>query len=56
MAAHSYVIHPGIVDVAVLPPIDTADWDEHDLSTHIEEVRQQYLDTLRDWPTPLASA
>jgi putative phosphoserine phosphatase/1-acylglycerol-3-phosphate O-acyltransferase len=38
------------VDVAVFPPIPTDDWTTENLSERIAEVRQLYLDTLRDWP------
>ncbi len=51
MAAHSMVIHPGTVDVAVLAPIPTEDWTRENLNEHVESVRQQYLDTLADWPS-----
>ena len=51
MAAHSYVVHPGVVDVAVLPPVDTRDWELADLDEHITQVRDMYLQTLSDWPT-----
>jgi putative phosphoserine phosphatase/1-acylglycerol-3-phosphate O-acyltransferase len=50
MAAHSLVIHPGTVDVAVLPPVPTSDWTKETLDEHIAEVRQMFLDTLGDWP------
>ncbi|MEZ5157823.1 MAG: HAD-IB family hydrolase [Candidatus Nanopelagicales bacterium] len=50
MAAHSMVIHPGTVDVAVLPPVPTTDWTREDLDERIAEVRQMFLDTLGDWP------
>ena len=53
MAAHSYVIHPGTVDVAVLPPVSTEGWTKDNLAEHVDEVRQMYLDTLADWPTSL---
>lgn len=51
MPAHSYIIHPGTVDVAVLPPVSTADWTKENLNEKVAEVRQMYLDTLADWPT-----
>lgn len=51
MPAHNYVIHPGTVDVAVLPPIHTEDWDFENLDDHVEEVRQQFVDTLEHWPS-----
>jgi len=50
MAAHSYVIHPGVVDVAVLPPVSTKGWTKANMGRKIAEVRQMYLDTLADWP------
>jgi putative phosphoserine phosphatase/1-acylglycerol-3-phosphate O-acyltransferase len=51
MAPHSYVIHPGVVDVAVLPPISTEGWTVADLDDRVAAVRQAYLDTLARWPT-----
>ena len=47
----SMIARPGIVDIAVLPPIDSTDWDPADLGQEVAAVRQRYLDTLRDWPT-----
>ncbi len=51
MAAHSMVIHPGTVDVAVLDPIPTDDWTTENLNEKVAAVRQLYLDTLADWPS-----
>ena len=42
-------IHPGTVDVAVLPPVDTSQWRRRTLGTHVEEVRGMFLQTLADW-------
>lgn len=53
MAAHAMVIHPGVVDVAVLPPISTDDWTKDNLNEQVAKVRQMYLDTLSDWPVDL---
>ena len=50
MAAHSYVIHSGTVDVAVLPPIYTDDWSPDNMDEQVEGVRQQFIDVLTDWP------
>jgi putative phosphoserine phosphatase/1-acylglycerol-3-phosphate O-acyltransferase len=36
--------------VAVFPPIPVDDWTTENLSERIAEVRQLYLDTLKDWP------
>ncbi len=44
------VINPGVVDVAVLPPVPVEDWTPANLPDRIAEVRQLYLDTLADWP------
>ncbi|MFI1462810.1 1-acylglycerol-3-phosphate O-acyltransferase [Nocardia carnea] len=47
----SMIARPGIVDIAILPPIDSTGWDPADLGREVAAVRQRYLDTLRDWPT-----
>ncbi len=47
---NSSTFNPGSVDVAVFPPISVDDWTTENLSERIAEVRQLYLDTLRDWP------
>jgi putative phosphoserine phosphatase/1-acylglycerol-3-phosphate O-acyltransferase len=44
-------MNPGSVDVAVLPPIPTKKWKLDDLEANMAMVRQQFLDTLADWPT-----
>lgn len=46
----SSTMNPGEVDVVVYPPLSVADWTLDDLSERIDEVRQLYLDTLKDWP------
>jgi putative phosphoserine phosphatase/1-acylglycerol-3-phosphate O-acyltransferase len=43
-------LRPGTVDVAVLPPVPTADWTLADLPQRIEEIRAMFLATLADWP------
>lgn len=43
----SMIARPGVVDVAILPPIDLGSGG---LDEKVAEVRQRYLDTLRDWP------
>lgn len=48
---NSSTVNPGTVDVAVLPPIPTAGWTIRDLVREVKQIRQQYLDTLDDWPT-----
>ena len=34
----------------VYPPIPVDDWTHDNLVDRIAEVRQLYLDTLKDWP------
>jgi putative phosphoserine phosphatase/1-acylglycerol-3-phosphate O-acyltransferase len=46
----SSTMNPGSVDVVVYPPISVADWTLEELPERIEEVRQLYLDTLKNWP------
>src|SRR6516164_3627600 len=50
MWRNATTIHPGTVQVAVLPPIPTAGWEVEDLDKYVEEVRGQYLATLANWP------
>lgn len=49
-ARNSSTLHPGKVDVVVYPPLSVADWTLEDLTERIAEVRQLYVDTLKDWP------
>ncbi|WP_110781757.1 HAD-IB family hydrolase/lysophospholipid acyltransferase family protein [Mycolicibacterium parafortuitum] len=49
-ARDSSTFNPGTVDVVVYPPIPVDDWTQKNLPERIEEVRQLYLDTLKDWP------
>ena len=49
-ARDSTTFNPGTVDVVVYPPIPVDDWTVENLSDSIAEVRQLYLDTLKDWP------
>jgi putative phosphoserine phosphatase/1-acylglycerol-3-phosphate O-acyltransferase len=43
-------LHPGTVDVTVLPPISVADWTRETLDERIEEVRGLFRETLQHWP------
>ena len=49
-ARDSSTFNPGTVDIAVYPPISTADWTVDNLAERIDEVRKIYLDTLKAWP------
>jgi putative phosphoserine phosphatase/1-acylglycerol-3-phosphate O-acyltransferase len=49
-ARDSSTFNPGTVDVVVYPPIPIDDWTHDNLAEHIAEIRQLYLDTLKNWP------
>ncbi|MBV6762728.1 HAD-IB family hydrolase [Rhodococcus opacus] len=46
MWRNSLVAHPGTVDVDVLAPVPTDDWDLADLDRHVDEVRTLFEDCL----------
>jgi putative phosphoserine phosphatase/1-acylglycerol-3-phosphate O-acyltransferase len=48
--ASATMMRPGKVQLAVLPPVPTADWSVKDLNARVAEVRQMFVDTLEDWP------
>jgi len=50
MVPHSYLINPGTVDVAVLPPIDTSGWTTAAVDEHRDDVRAMFAATLQNWP------
>ena len=50
MGASGIAMRPGTVDVHVLEPIDTSDWQAEDLGTIVPAVRQLFVDTLEKWP------
>jgi putative phosphoserine phosphatase/1-acylglycerol-3-phosphate O-acyltransferase len=47
---NSTTLHPGTVDVAVLPPVSTEDWTPENLRERIEQIRACYVAMLADWP------
>lgn len=47
----STTLHPGTVDIAVLPPVSVADWTTANLRERIEQIRARYVDLLDDWPS-----
>lgn len=49
-ARDSATFNPGLVDVVVYPPIPVDDWTHDNLGDRIAEIRQLYLDTLKNWP------
>ncbi|APE33094.1 acyl-phosphate glycerol 3-phosphate acyltransferase [Nocardia mangyaensis] len=48
----SPIARSGVVDVAVLAPIDVSDWDPADLDERVEQVRQLFEHTILNWPQP----
>jgi putative phosphoserine phosphatase/1-acylglycerol-3-phosphate O-acyltransferase len=50
MPGKSKVIHPGVVDVAVLDPIPTDSWTRDTVRDDMAVVRKQFVDTLKNWP------
>jgi putative phosphoserine phosphatase / 1-acylglycerol-3-phosphate O-acyltransferase len=44
-------IRSGTVEVCVLDPIETSDWDKTDIAERVEEVRDLFVETLANWPT-----
>jgi len=45
----STAVHPGTVQVRVLPPVGTSGWTADDLDERVAEVREQYRQTLANW-------
>jgi 1-acyl-sn-glycerol-3-phosphate acyltransferase len=41
---------PGRVEVVVLPPVDTSDFSAQTLDEHVNAVRDQFVETLAQWP------
>jgi 1-acyl-sn-glycerol-3-phosphate acyltransferase len=50
MPSHGVLISSGTLDVAVLPPVPTKDWNRDDIDREVERVRDMYLETLAHWP------
>lgn len=50
MTRNGQAFRAGKVQVAVLPAIDVGDWTVADLDRRIASVRQQFVDTLNQWP------
>ncbi len=46
MPKGSAIYHPATVEVDVLPPVDTSDWRAETIDTHVEKVRDMFLNTL----------
>lgn len=46
MPKGALVARPGVVEVEVLPPIDTSEWTRETINLHVETVRGQVLEAL----------
>ncbi|MEO1594455.1 MAG: HAD-IB family hydrolase [Pseudomonadota bacterium] len=42
----TFVFRPATVHVDVLPPVDTSGWQRKEIDSHIEAVRQQFVDAM----------
>ena len=42
-----------LLGFAPVPPVSVADWTAANLSDKIEQIRDDYLDLLADWPVTL---
>jgi putative phosphoserine phosphatase/1-acylglycerol-3-phosphate O-acyltransferase len=50
MWRRSRIINAGTVDVAVLEPIETAEWSVDELNDRARDLRRMFEDTLENWP------
>jgi putative phosphoserine phosphatase/1-acylglycerol-3-phosphate O-acyltransferase len=51
----SQIARSGTVEVVVHPPIHVTGWSLDELDARVAEVRELYVQTLEDWPTPSAA-
>lgn len=51
MGRNDQTMRSGLLQVAVLPPVDVSNWKVEEMEARIAEVRQMYVDTLDHWPT-----
>lgn len=56
MGRNDQTMRPGVVQVAVLPPISVAHWRADAMDADVAAVRQQFVDTLDHWPGKTATA
>jgi putative phosphoserine phosphatase / 1-acylglycerol-3-phosphate O-acyltransferase len=43
------LMHPGTIEVQVLPPVDTTDWKPETVAAHADQVRNMFVHTLANW-------
>ncbi|MGH8455890.1 MAG: HAD-IB family hydrolase [Stenotrophobium sp.] len=46
----TWVMRPGQVDVAILPPVSVKEWTLTTMENDIESIRQEFIRTLENWP------
>jgi putative phosphoserine phosphatase/1-acylglycerol-3-phosphate O-acyltransferase len=46
------MLKPGTIEVVVLPPVDTSEFRVETLDEYVEQVRDQFVETLAHWPGP----
>jgi putative phosphoserine phosphatase / 1-acylglycerol-3-phosphate O-acyltransferase len=51
MGRNDQTMRSGLLQVAVLPPIDVSKWKVEEMEKRIAEVRERYVDTLENWPS-----
>ncbi|HEY1442656.1 MAG TPA: HAD-IB family hydrolase [Mycobacterium sp.] len=47
------LMHPGTIEVRVLPPVATSEWEPATVAAHAEEVRDMFVHTLANWQEEL---
>ena len=50
MGRNDQTMRAGTVQVAVLPPVHVVDWPIEQMDERVAAVRQQFVDTLENWP------
>ena len=50
MRPKSMLLAPGRLDVKVLDPISTTDWDPANIDEHVDYVRNLYIEAMASWP------
>ena len=43
------LMHPGTIEVQVLPPVDTTGWKPETVAAHAEQIRDMFVHTLANW-------
>lgn len=54
MGRNDQVMRGGTVEIVVLPAIHVSQWQPEAMDEQVEAVRQQFVDTLQNWPSAAA--